>query len=259
MQAIELSVMDTSARCPSQLVNMVCEYPDILQRSNGQALYRYDFPIWTKNGQILSPDGVMFDTSRSTTFESLRINTSMMSYEDIVNLEMECYLIFNINQTNQKSDPQSIMPPVINLTEMAPSVRIQRNEGIPVVIISMVCSDVLSTKFNIRVNQGDHLILNINTSNAMVPLEKLDGSKLHSVTVRALLTVNGEEHASPFSQPMEVPLDKLVYILPSVLPVIFIVFIIFCLIIFVILLRICYKHIKKVTPKQEEWICKEKC
>jgi hypothetical protein len=112
MQAIKLSVMQTANRCPSEPVDMVCTYPDILQESNGQPLYRYNFPIWTKNGQKLSPDGVMFQSSRNNiTSESLRIDTSMMSYEDIRDLRMGCYLVFNVNRTNMLSDPKYIIPP----------------------------------------------------------------------------------------------------------------------------------------------------
>jgi hypothetical protein len=204
----------------------------------------------------------MFQSSRNNiTSESLRIDTSMMSYEDIRDLRMGCYLVFNVNRTNMLSDPKYIIPPVINVTQVSPKVSIQLNsKGIPVVIISMDCSDVLPTKFNIQgISEGCPTV-NITTSNASILLENVDCSKQYSITVRALLTFNGKEYVSQPTDPQVLPvaptISYLVYILPPVL--IFIVFII-CLIIFVILLRICYKHIKKVTPKKEEWISKEKC
>jgi hypothetical protein len=118
IRGIQLSVSSTKPLCPRQLVEAVCSYPDILQESNGQRVYRYTIPGWTQNGERLFPDGVKFTTStNSQTSESLMINTAMMSYSDMMSLNLRCYLVFNVNQTNKESNPQSISPPGENASK----------------------------------------------------------------------------------------------------------------------------------------------
>jgi hypothetical protein len=169
----------------------VCSYPDILQESNGQRVYRYTIPGWTQNGERLFPDGVKFTTStNSQTSESLMINTAMMSYSDMMSLNLRCYLVFNVNQTNKESNPQSISPPVVSSEDLQPALS---SDGVTM-NISTQCSSLLPEymMFNILVKHEDRIVININTSTTSVPLSNLDANKQYSVTVKAIILISGE-------------------------------------------------------------------
>ena len=78
--------------CYNDTVDLICHYPDLMERVNGQLRYTATTATWRMNGQTLFPDGDVFtQTSINQTASRLKVRIDPATFTGDP-VSFTCYL-----------------------------------------------------------------------------------------------------------------------------------------------------------------------
>ena len=78
--------------CYNDTVNLICYYPDVNKKVNGQFIYRSFSPSWRRNGTVIFPGSAAAGINETAELLMVKINPGMFRGDPI---SFSCHLLLN--------------------------------------------------------------------------------------------------------------------------------------------------------------------